>query len=602
MDTASLRVGTEFGLQIRTTYNLKTLLLLQEGFRVRVIISFYMVRRLIAFFSETVSGIHAAAYVIATFALVSQILGLVRDRMLAHLFGAGPTLDVYYAAFRIPDFVFASIASVVSLFVIIPFLSERLEKQGKLEARAFLSQVTTFFCVFICVASACLWFLAPMLGRFLYPGFDVDQQQAFVQLTRILLLSPIFLGLSNILSSVTQLAGRFFVYALSPILYNLGIIVGVAFLYPTWGLAGIGWGVVIGAVMHLLIQVPTVIREGLLPRPTISFDWRSLQNVIMVSLPRTTTLALNQLVMLALLGFASTLAAGSVTVFTFASNLYMAPLTLIGVSYSVAAFPVLSKLFSNGDKTAFLDHVLIALRSIIFWSLPAVTVFIVLRAHIVRVLLGSGEFDWADTRLTAAVFALFLISLVAHGLVLLFVRAYYAAGKTARPLLVTLGSSVLTVGLVWGSAVISDKIPMLRYFVEDLLRISDVPGTNVVMIAFAYSLGLIVNASVFWVLFRRDFGGHIPRQVTMTIWHASAASILAASAAYVVLRATESVFDLSIALDVFLQGAVAGVAALMVWTGILLILKNAEFIELIATIRARFWQRAAAIAPETGEI
>lgn len=561
-----------------------------------------MVSRLIAFFSETVSGIHAAAYVIATFALVSQILGLVRDRMLAHLFGAGPTLDVYYAAFRIPDFIFASIASIVSLFVLIPFLSERLEKQGKLEARMFLSQVTTFFCVFICAASACLWFLAPMLGGILYPGFDIQQQEAFVQLTRILLLSPIFLGLSNILSSVTQLAGRFFIYALSPILYNLGIIGGIAFLYPAWGLAGIGWGVVGGAVMHVLVQVPTVIREGLLPRPTLSFDWRSLWSVIVVSLPRTTTLALNQLVMLVLLGFASTLAAGSVTVFTFASNLYMAPLTLIGVSYSVAAFPVLSKLFSNGDTTAFLDHVLIALRSIIFWSLPAVTVFIVLRAHIVRVLLGSGEFDWADTRLTAAVFALFLISLVAHGLVLLFVRAYYAAGKTARPLLVTLGSSVLTVGLVWGSVIISKAFPMMRYFVEDLLRISDVPGTNVVMIAFAYSLGLIVNATIFWMLFRRDFGGRIPRQVITTIWHASASSILAASAAYVVLRATEPVFDLSVALDVFLQGAVAGVAALVVWTGILLILKNAEFVELIATIRARFWQRATAIAPETGEV
>ncbi len=561
-----------------------------------------MVRKLIAFFSESISGIHAAAYVIATFALVSQILGLVRDRMLAHLFGAGPTLDVYYAAFRIPDFIFASIASIVSLFVLIPFLSDRLEKQGKLEARTFLSQVTTFFCVFICAASACLWFLAPKLGAFLYPGFDIGQQEAFVQLTRILLLSPIFLGLSNILSSVTQLAGRFYVYALSPILYNLGIIVGVVFLYPTWGLAGIGWGVVIGAVMHLLIQVPTVIREGLLPRPTLSFDWKSLGNVIAVSLPRTITLALNQLVMLALLGFASTLAAGSVTVFTFASNLYMAPLTLIGVSYSVAAFPVLSRLFTSGDKTAFLDHVLVALRSIIFWSLPAVTVFIVLRAHIVRVLLGSGAFDWADTRLTAAVFALFLISLVAHGIVLLFVRAYYASGKTARPLLVTLGSSVLTIGLVWLSVVVSAKIPTIRYFVEELLRISDVPGTNVVMIAFAYSLGLIINASVFWVLFRRDFGGHIPRQVITTIFHSTSASILAAAAAYLALRATESVFDLSVALDVFLQGAVAGVAALVVWTGILLILKNGEFMELIDTIRARFWQRATAIAPETGEM
>lgn len=561
-----------------------------------------MVRRIFAFFSQSVSGIHAAAYIIAIFSFVSQLLGLVRDHMLAHIFGAGPTLDVYYAAFRVPDFIFASIASVVSLFVLIPVLSNRIEKQGKEEARVFLSQITTFFCIFICIASGLLMALAPILGRHLYPGFDPEQQLAFVRLTRILLLSPIFLGLSNILSGVTQLSGRFFVYALSPVLYNGGIIAGIVLLYPRWGLAGMGWGVVIGALLHMLIQVPTVFREGLLPRPTLSFDWRSLWSVIIVSLPRTTTLALNQLVMLALLGFSSTLAAGSVTVFTFASNLYMAPLTLIGVSYSVAAFPVLSRLFSSGDKEAFFDHILLALRSIIFWSLPTLAVCIVLRAHIVRVLLGSGQFDWSDTRLTAAVFALFLISLAAHGTVLLFVRAYYASGKTARPLLVTLGSSTLTICLVALCVYISGKFPTLRYFVEDLLRINDVPGTSIVMVAFAYSLGLMVDASIFWTLFRRDFGGHIPRQVVKTIFHAGAASIFAGSAAYMVLRATESVFDLSKTFDVFLQGAVAGVVALVVWTGILLILKNPEFAELLETLRARLWKTAAPVVPETVEM
>lgn len=561
-----------------------------------------MVRKILTFLSQSVSGLHAAAYIIAGFSLVSQLLGLVRDHMLAGLFGAGPVLDVYYAAFRVPDFIFASIASIVSLFVLIPMLSDRLEKQGKESARQFLSQMTTFFCVFICAASALLMIFAPTIGRYLYHGFDAEQQAMFVHLTRILLLSPIFLGLSNILSGVTQLSGRFFVYALSPVVYNLGIIGGIAFLYPTFGLAGIGWGVVGGALLHMIIQIPTVAREGLMPRPTVHFDWAELRRVLVVSLPRTTTLSINQLVMLALLGFSSTLAAGSVTVFTFASNLYMAPLTLIGVSYSVAAFPVLSKLFSSGNREAFFEHIVTALRSIIFWSFPALSLFIVLRAHIVRVLLGSGQFDWADTRLTAATFALFLISLAAHGSTLLFIRAYYASGKTLRPFLVTLASASSIFLFVWLSVQATDAFPMIRYFVEALFRISDVPGSSVVMVAFAYSLGLWIDAAIFWALFRRDFGGHVPSVVTTTLWQSAAASILAASAAYGVLWATESLFDLSHVVQVFAQGMVAGVVALVVWMLILFALKNQDFAEIITTVRARLWRTVAPVAPETEEM
>lgn len=562
----------------------------------------FMVRKLINLLSSSVTGLHAAAYIIAIFSLVSQLLGLARDRILAHLFGASATLDVYYAAFRIPDFLFASIASIVSLFVIIPFLSERLERGGVVDARSFLSQITTFFAGFIVIASAILWYFAPELGSMLYPGFGTVEQAQFVSLTRILLFSPLLLGLSNILSSVTQIAGKFFVYALSPVLYNLGIIIGVVFLYPHMGLAGIGWGVVLGAALHALVQVPTVLREGLLPRPAIIREWRSIFSVVGASLPRTTTLAMNQLVLLVLVGFASTLSEGSVTVFTFASNIAMAPLALIGVSYSVAAFPVLSKLFSSGNKDAFIAQLLTALRHIMFWSLPAMAVIIVLRAHIVRTLLGSGAFDWSATRLTAAVLALLMASLVAHSIMLLFVRGYYAAGKTARPLIITTVSSLLTIALVWGSVALAQAFPTTRYFVEALLRITDVPGTEVILIAFAYSAGLIINAAIFWMLFRRDFGGHIPAGVTRSFWQSAAASILAGAAAYAVLRLTESVFDLSQAFDVFFQGAVAGVAALGVWMLILMALKNPEFTELAQTLHTRFWKTAEPVAPEQVEM
>ncbi len=560
-----------------------------------------MIRRLATLLSKNVTGMHAAAYLIAFFSLISQLLGLLRDRMLAHLFGASSSLDVYYAAFRIPDLIFASIASIVSLFVIIPFLSRYIEADGRARARHFLSEISTFFFLFVTTASVVVAVYAPQLGRSLYPGFSEVELSLFVKLTRILLLSPILLGFSNILAAVTQLASRFIIYALSPIVYNIGIIGGIIFLYPRYGLSGVGWGVAVGALLHVMVQVPTVVREGLMPRLTARLHWDEIAHVVTVSLPRTATLALNQVVLIVLVGIASTLGDGSVTVFTFASNLYLAPLALIGVSYSVAAFPTLSRLFSAGDREAFVDHLLSAVRHVIFWSSPALVLLIVLRAHIVRTLLGSGAFDWSATRLTAATLALFAVSLVAHGLILLFVRGYYAAGKTLRPFLITVSTSALTVICAFAGVKLFSSVPFLGYFLESLLRISDVESTTVIVIAAAYSFGLIVSAGVFWVLFRRDFGGHIPAAVTRTFWQSSAAAIIGGAAAYLILRLVEPVFDLSVAYQVFFEGAVAGIGGLILWIATLKVLENRELSELFATLRSRIW-KAAPIAPPPEEL
>ncbi len=561
-----------------------------------------MVRRLVSFLSQNVTGMHAAAYVIAVFSFVSLLLGLLRDRMLAHIFGASSSLDVYYAAFRIPDLIFASLASIVSLFVLIPFLSRYLENGEKENARHFLSEVSTFFFFFVIIACAVVGFYAPEFGRHFYPGFSAAEQDLFIHLTRILLLSPILLGFSNILASVTQIAGRFLVYALSPIVYNLGILGGVMFLYPTYGLSGVGWGVVAGAFFHVAVQIPAVIKEGLMPRLTFRFNFKTLVEVVTVSLPRTATLAFNQIVLLLLLGIASTLGEGSVTVFTFASNLYLAPLTLIGVSYSVAAFPTLSRLFGAGEREAFVEQLLGAVRHVIFWSFPALVFMIVLRAHIVRTLLGSGAFDWADTRLTAATLALFVISLVAHGLILLFVRGYYAAGKTLRPFLITVSTSIVTIFLAYGGIKLFAAVPEIRFFFDSLLRVSDVGSTSVIIIAGAYSIGLIISACIFWLLFRRDFGGHIPSAVTSTFWQSAAASILGGAAAYLILRLVAPLFDLSIAYHVFLEGAIAGVCGILLWAATLKALGNKELDELFDTLHARLWKQAAPIAPAPEEL
>src|SRR3989344_8520166 len=222
-----------------------------------------MVKKLFARISGPVRGLHQAAYLLAALTLASQILALLRDRTFADSFGAGPTLDMYYAAFRVPALVFALVSSLVSAYVIIPRITG-MDREG---TRRLLSESATFLFAVGGALCVVLAFFMPQFLAFLYPSFATSASSGeFVLLARILLLQPILLGLSGVMASATQVHRRFFLYAISPVLYNLGIILGTTFFYPLWGLPGIGIGVIIGAVAYLAVHIPVVIEAGVLPR------------------------------------------------------------------------------------------------------------------------------------------------------------------------------------------------------------------------------------------------------------------------------------------------------------------------------------------------
>ncbi len=257
-----------------------------------------------------VRGLHQAAYLLALFALLSQLLALVRDRLLASTFGASHTLDVYYAAFRVPDLLFATVASLLSLYALLPVLS-RLEQQGR-GSSALLSKILLSFFWVISIIAAVLFIYAPQLSMLVAPGIAND---SLVMLMRILLLQPILLGASNILASLTQLRHRFVLYAISPVLYNLGIIFGIIELYPRLGRVGLAWGVVIGAVLHVLVQIPFFSSEKSTP---VSFREMSgyVREILHLSVPRTLALSMGQVSLLALTAMASFFAPGSIAVFS----------------------------------------------------------------------------------------------------------------------------------------------------------------------------------------------------------------------------------------------------------------------------------------------
>ena len=204
--------------------------------------------KILKIFTKESGSVNQAALLLGCLTLLSQILALFRDRSIAHFIGPSPQLDAYYAAFRVPDLIFVCIASLASITVLIPFISAKMSGNTVTkEAEKFLGDVFTVFFGGMVVVALILFFLMPHLVFFIAPGFTPFYQAQVVLLSRIMLLSPILLGLSNLFGTITQLFQRFFIFSLSPIFYNVGIIIGAVFLYPIFGIVDLVYGVILGA-------------------------------------------------------------------------------------------------------------------------------------------------------------------------------------------------------------------------------------------------------------------------------------------------------------------------------------------------------------------
>jgi putative peptidoglycan lipid II flippase len=508
----------------------------------------------------------------------------------------GHTLDLYYSAFRIPDLLFALVASLVSAYVLIP----RIAGAKREETLTLLSQAVSFLLLVGGGLSIVVAIFLPHTLFLLYPAFaESPLQDAFVTLTRILLLQPILLGISGIITSVTQVHRRFILFALSPVLYNLGIIVGALLLYPWYGLPGIGVGVVIGAVLHACIHIPVLREAGVWPRlvwPRFSY----MQDIVRDSIPRSLALGMGSLTALFLTILAARAGTGSVSVFSFALNLEAVPLSLIGASYAVAAFPALSEQSSLRNKEEFTRILSVSAKHIIVWSLLALAFIIVLRAHLVRSILGAGAFDWEATRLTAALLAILSVGLVAQGLVLLFSRALYAAKQSWAPFMYQFAGGVVTILLAlalltWEGV----GTPFLDFFAH-LLRVGDLADrASILLIALAAAIGQIVLAVCSLFALRRDAPG-LSRRLIRPSLQGGFAALSGAVVAYGVLSVLGEIAPLTTFAAVFTEACIAGIVGLIASALVLHMVSNEEFKEMIGALR-RFVGVRQVLSPSAGE-
>ncbi len=552
-----------------------------------------MVSKIFKLLNRQSQGINEAALLLGLFTFVSQILGLVRDRFLATYLGAGQSLDLYYAAFKIPDFLYVSVATLAAITVLLPYLSEKYgagDKAGHDNAKKFLDQVFTALLIFLVGLSIILFILMPWLAKLVAPGFDAVALKTLTGLSRIMLIQPIIIGISNMLGSVTQMFKKFFVSALSPVFYNLGIILGIVFLYPLFGVTGLAYGVIFGAILHLAIQIPVLIQSGFVPRLTKNISFSEIKSIVLTSIPRTIGLSMSAFTALILTSIASMLGTGSISIFNLTNNMLNVPIGIVGISYSVASFPTLVKFWNGNNRIEFAKHILDATRKIIFWSVPITVLFVVLRAQIVRVILGSHSFSWADTRLAAASLALFVIGLVAQSLVHLFVRGYYAAGNTKKPLIMNFAGEILTIILAVAFLLIIGNCPQIADFLRTTLRLDGIQNIKILALPLAFSIGNIFNYFALWSVFKKDFPEANAYPIIRTTVQTIAASLCMGVITYGALNFLVLIFNQNTFWGIFFQGFLAGIFGILMFVTILIMLRNEDIFEFGRSLRRKFWK------------
>ncbi len=448
----------------------------------------FMVRRFIRGFifwssspSKTIGG---GALLIAIAGIMSRILGFLRDRILASQFGAGDILDAYYAAFRIPDFIYSILVLGALSAAFIPVFTGLMSQHKEAEAWRLTSGILHLMLFSLGVFSFVGIIFAPWLVDLMVPGFSEEKQALVVVLTRIMLLSPVFLAMSAVFGGVLVSFKQFVAYSLAPILYNIGIIFGALFLVPLLGEKGLAWGVVAGSFLHMFVQYPSLRRAGFRYQWHFVTAWKdaSVRRVIRLMIPRSLGMGVSQLGLFIATFFASTLAVGSLAAFTLANNIQSVPLGLFGIAFSLAVFPSLSVLIAQKKEKEFFVTLAQTAQRILFFVLPLSIFMIIFRAQFVRVILGAGSFNWEDTIMTFEVLKFFSVSLFAQSLIPLFARAFFAMENTKTPLYIALISEAVHIIL----------IPIL------------LPEYAVLGLAIAFSVSSVLNITLLYMALRKQ--------------------------------------------------------------------------------------------------
>ena len=514
--------------------------------------------------SKSITG---AAYLIASATLLSRVVGLIRDRTFAHYYTAGPVMDAYFAAFKIPDLVYnLLIIGALSAGFIPTFTKLLMTKDDKADAWKLANNVLNIAAISLFVIAIIGIILTPWLAPIIAPGFEGERRDLVIAFTRIMFASPLLMGISMVLGGILQSLRQFLLYSIAPIFYNLGIIFGVVILVPAFGITGIAWGVVLGALLHSALQFYGAYASGYRWKWIINLRNPETRLIGKLMAPRTLGIAVTQLNTVVVTILASLLPIGSVAVYNYANNLQGVPVGIIGISFALAVFPVLSAAAGKNDKIDFIKNISATLRQVLFLIIPSSIVVILLRAQIVRVVLGTGQFDWTATIHTADALALFGLSLFAQSLIPLFARAFYALSNTKTPFVIGVIAELISI--------IAALLLMKPYGVAGL--------------ALASSIGAIINFALLAITLRQLAGPMEEQKLLTLLYKLSVAAIVMALVTQFLKTPLAKIVDMERFWGILSQGLISGTMGLLVYGVICWLLKVEEILLLHASLKKRW--------------
>jgi len=392
-------------------------------------------------------GIARAGLIVTSAFLISRVLGSVRLIVIGATFGASADLDAFLAAFRIPDFIFQLVAAGALSSALIPVAAGLLATHEDARAWRVASTVATLMLAVLLVLAVVVAIAAPVLVPVITSHFTPDQVARTIELTRVMLLSPILLAGGALATSLLNARGRFAASAIAPIVYNVAIILAAVFLAPWLGIVGLAIGVVLGAAGHLGIQLLPLRATGFRFTPGVDLSDPDARQALLLMAPRAIGLAASQLTFLVATSVSTGLGVGAVTAFTFAFSIFQLPIGVIGVPLGVVTLPALSRELALGEVERYLALVRQALRLILFVMLPLTGLAIIARGDVVVLLFGYGRMDQVSIERTATTLAWLLLALTSESMIAILARAFYAGRDTRTPVFAAVVAVALNVSL-----------------------------------------------------------------------------------------------------------------------------------------------------------
>ncbi|MDP3988205.1 MAG: murein biosynthesis integral membrane protein MurJ [Candidatus Levybacteria bacterium] len=494
------------------------------------------------------TNILSAAFVIMATVVLSQILGLVRQRLLVAFFGPSNTLGVYLASTKFPDFLFQLIVAGALSSAFIPVFSDFLSKGKNKEAHQMASTLLTFgLLVFLFFSIILLIFTPFFLQLFnIGAGFSKEQMDLMASLTRIIIFGELLFVIGTFFSVILQSYSHFFIPGIAAALYNLGMIIAIVALHSVVGILAPAIGVILGALIFIAAQLPMVKKLGFSFMPSLSIKTAGVLEVVKLMWPRTLSIAVfyfGTIITVTIISFLPS-AGRNLVFFDYAQTLAFAPIVLFGQTIAQAAFPVLSR--ERDKPEEFKATFVTSFNQMFYLILPFSALFLVLRIPIVRLVFGASQFDWQATVLTSSVLAYFSLSMFSQALIYLVSRAFYALHDTKTPLLV--GGSTTLVMLILGFL-------FILYY-----------KLGIESIAIAFSIASILSLIILMIFLDRKVGGFDKKTLLLPLGKTILATFFTGFALYVPIKLLDQlVFDTTRTINLILLTGISSLAGLSLY-------------------------------------